>query len=261
MPDPAQRVVPTVNNAAVEPRALPVDGVLFDLDGTLADTAPDLAAALNRVRSERGLEPLPLARLRPYASHGARGLLGAGMGILPDHQHYEGLRDAFLDQYAAALCVESALFAEVAALLDAIEARSLRWGIVTNKATRFTAPLLEALGLASRARAIVCGDTTPHAKPHPAPLLHAALQLGIAPARCVYVGDAERDVIAGVAAGMPTIVARYGYIEPQDAPEGWPASGSIDTPGGLLRWLPQHPGTSPGSLSDRQAPRADTPRR
>ena len=247
-----QQPAPAAGNAALEPRALPVDGVLFDLDGTLADTAPDLAAALNRVRGEGGLDPLPLARLRPYASHGARGLLGAGMGILPDHERYEGLRIAFLDHYAAALCVESTLFAEVAALLDAIEARSLRWGIVTNKATRFTAPLLEALGLASRAHAIVCGDTTPHAKPHPAPLLHGALQLGVAPARCVYVGDAERDVIAGVAAGMPTIVARYGYIEPEDAPEGWPASGSIDSPGALLRWLPQRPGTSPTADTTRR---------
>jgi phosphoglycolate phosphatase len=252
MHDSAQGMAPPQRDTVAEPRPLAIDGVLFDLDGTLADTAPDLAAALNRVRHERGLEPLPLERLRPYASHGARGLLGAGMGVLPDHEHYPGLRDAFLDHYAASLCVESALFAEVAALLDAIEARSLRWGIVTNKATRFTAPLLAALGLSARARAVVCGDTTPHAKPHPAPLLHGALQLGIAPGRCVYVGDALRDIIAGAAAGMPTIVARYGYIEPDDAPEAWPASGSIDTPGGLLRWLPQRPG---------QDLTADTPRR
>jgi N-acetyl-D-muramate 6-phosphate phosphatase len=248
MRDPGADPAQAVGALTAAPRPLPVDGVLFDLDGTLADTAPDLAAALNRVRRDRGLQPLPLARLRPYASHGARGLLGAGMGIHPEHEHYQELRDAFLEHYAAALCVETALFAEVAALLDAIEARSLRWGIVTNKATRLTAPLLEALGLAARAHAIVCGDTTAHAKPHPAPLLHAALQLGVAPARCVYVGDAERDVIAGIAAGMRTIVARYGYIEPEDAPEDWPASGSIDTPGGLLRWLPQRPGT--GATAD-----------
>jgi phosphoglycolate phosphatase len=252
MHDPAQGMRSPQRDTVAPPRPLAIDGVLFDLDGTLADTAPDLAAALNRVRREHGMEPLPLARLRPYASHGARGLLGAGMGVLPEHERYLGLREAFLDHYAAALCVESVLFAEVAALLDAIERRSLRWGIVTNKATRFTAPLLEALGLAPRARSVVCGDTTPHAKPHPAPLLHAAAQLGIAPARCVYVGDAERDVIAGVAAGMPTIVARYGYIEPEDVPEAWPASGSIETPGGLLRWLPLRPGLEPT---------ADTPRR
>jgi len=230
------------HDAGGSPRALAVDAVLFDLDGTLADTAPDLAAALNCVRNDRGLESLPLAQLRPYASHGARGLLGAGLGVGPEHETYPALRDAFLDHYAAALCVQSTLFAEVAELLDAIEARALKWGIVTNKAARFTAPLLDALGLSSRAGAIVCGDTTPHAKPHPAPLLFAADRLGIAPLRCVYVGDAERDVIAGAAAGMPTIVASYGYIEPQDTPQDWPAEGIIDTPAALLRWLPERAG-------------------
>jgi phosphoglycolate phosphatase len=223
------------------PRPLPVDAVLFDLDGTLADTAPDLAAALNRVRRDRGLDALPLPLLRPYASHGARGLLGAGMGVAPGHETYEALRLAFLEHYAAALCVETVLFAEVAAMLDALEARSLRWGIVTNKAERYTHPLLAALGLDARAGAIVCGDTTPHAKPHPAPLLLAAERLGVAPERCVYVGDAERDVAAGIAAGMPTIVARYGYIEPQDEPAGWPADGFIDSPSALLPWLPPRP--------------------
>src|SRR5512140_1018362 len=140
------------------PRPLPVDAVLFDLDGTLADTAPDLAAALNRVRRDRGLDALPLTLLRPYASHGARGLLGAGMGVAPGHETYEALRLAFLAHYAAALCVETMLFAEVAAMLDALESRALRWGIVTNKAERFTHPLLAALGLDARAGAIVCGD-------------------------------------------------------------------------------------------------------
>ena len=229
-------------SAAGAPRPLAVDAVLFDLDGTLADTAPDLAAALNRVRGDRGLASLPLAALRPYASHGARGLLAAGMGVGPDHATYEALRVAFLDHYAAALCVESTLFAEVAALLDALEARAFRWGIVTNKAERFTAPLLDALGLAPRAGAVVCGDTTPHPKPHPAPLLFAAARLGVAPGRCVYVGDAERDILAGTAAGMPTIVARYGYLEPQDEPLAWPAEGIIDSPAALLHWLPARAG-------------------
>ena len=183
-------------------RALRVDAVLFDLDGTLADTAPDLAAALNRVRHARGLDPVPASQLRSSSSYGARGLLRTGMGIAPEHPEYTTLRDAFLAQYEAALCVETTLFADVDALLDAIEARSLKWGIVTNKATRYTAPLLDLLGLGGRAAAIVCGDTTPHAKPHPAPLLAAADRLGVAPARCVYVGDAERDVTAGIAAGM-----------------------------------------------------------
>jgi len=228
-------------------RALPVDAVLFDLDGTLADTAPDLAAALNRVRRERGLDPLPPSRLRSSSSHGARGLLGAGMGVAPEHPEYAALREAFLAQYEAALCVDTTLFADVEALLDAIESRSLKWGIVTNKAARFTTPLLDRLGLGERAGTVVCGDTTPFAKPHPAPLLAAADRLGIAPARCVYVGDAERDVAAGVAAGMRTIVARYGYIGTHETPDAWPADGFIDAPGALLLWLP-------AARAERQAP-------
>ena len=234
--------MPDASPSGAPPRALAVDAVLFDLDGTLADTAPDLAAALNRVRVDRGLASLPLAALRPYASHGARGLLAAGMGVGPGHPTYEPLREAFLAQYAAALCVQTTLFSEVAALLEALEARAFRWGIVTNKAERYTAPLLDALGLAARAGAVVCGDTTPHPKPHPAPLLFAAGRLGVAPDRCVYVGDAERDIIAGTAAGMPTIVARYGYLEPQDEPADWPANGIIDSPAALLRWLPARAG-------------------
>jgi len=217
---------------------LPVDAVLFDLDGTLADTAPDLGAALNQVRADRGLEPVPLARLRPYASHGARGLIGAGLSIAPGEPDYAMARDAFLAHYAAALCVASELFADVEAVLAALEARALPWGIVTNKATRFTTPLLEALSLASRTGAIVCGDTTPFAKPHPAPLAYAAERLGVTPSRCVYVGDARRDVEAGRAAGMPTLVARWGYIAPEETPDLWLADGILDAPIALLDWLP-----------------------
>jgi phosphoglycolate phosphatase len=219
-------------------RALPVDAVLFDLDGTLADTAPDLAAALNRVRIDRGLEPVPAERLRSSSSHGARGLIGTGMGIAPDHPEYRELRDAFLAHYESALCIDTMLFSAVGAMLDEIESRALKWGIVTNKATRYTMPLLDLLGLGGRAGVVVCGDTTPHTKPHPAPLLAAAAGLGVAPARCVYVGDAERDVAAGVAAGMRTIVARYGYIDAAEDPRQWPADGAIDDPGALLAWLP-----------------------
>ena len=225
-------------NTATAARALPIDAVLFDLDGTLADTAPDLGAALNRLRLARGLEPVPLHALRSSSSHGARGLLRVGMGIAPGHPEYEALRDAFLAHYETALCVDTTLFAEVDALLDAIEARSLKWGIVTNKATRYTTPLLERLGLDGRAGAVVCGDTTPNPKPHPAPLLAAADRLGVVPARCVYVGDAERDITAGIAAGMRTIVARYGYIEAHESPDTWPADGGIEHPAALLGWLP-----------------------
>ncbi len=221
------------------PRALPVDAVLFDLDGTLVDTAPDLGAALNRVRADRGLGPVPLERLRPFASHGARGMIGEGLGVAPADPTYVALRDAFLAHYETALCVESVLFATAEALLDAIEARALPWGIVTNKATRYTAPLLQQLRLATRAGAVVCGDTTPFAKPHPAPLIDAAKRLGLAPDRCVYVGDAERDVTAGIAAGMHTIVARYGYLRADETPEAWAADGIIDTPEELLAWLPR----------------------
>jgi phosphoglycolate phosphatase len=224
--------------AAPQPRVLAVTAVLFDLDGTLADTAPDLSAALNRVRSDRGLPPLPYLALRPFASHGARGLIGAGFGLAPADPEFAALRDAFLAHYEAALCVDSALFDEVLPLLDAIEARGLGWGIVTNKLTRYTLPLLDQLQLSPRAGAVVCGDTTPHAKPHPAPLLHAAQALGVLPAQCLYVGDAQRDIEAGVAAGMPAIVARYGYIEPGDTPDAWPAIGHIDRPFALLDWLP-----------------------
>ena len=220
------------------PRVLPVDAVLFDLDGTLADTAPDLGAALNRVRTDRGLAPLPLAELRPYASHGARGLIGAGFAIAPGASDYVPLRDAFLAHYAAALCVATVLFADIDAVLAALEARALPWGIVTNKATRFTAPLLDALRLPTRAGTVVCGDTTPHAKPHPAPLAHAAAELGVAPSRCVYVGDARRDIEAGTAAGLAPLVAQWGYIEPGEAPDTWAADGIVGAPAALLDWLP-----------------------
>ena len=211
--------------------------VLFDLDGTLADTAPDLSAALNRVRSDRGLLPLPLAQLRPYASHGARGLLGAGMAVAPGEPVYEELRDAFLAHYEAGLCVESALFAHIDTVLDALDARALPWGIVTNKATRYTTPLLTSLHLTPSAAGVICGDTTPFAKPHPAPLTEAAHRLGVAPARCVYIGDARRDIEAGKAAGMRTLVARWGYIEPEDAPDTWSADAILDDPAALLGWL------------------------
>ncbi len=219
-------------------RPLAVDAVLFDLDGTLADTAGDLAAALNRVRADRGLPPVALEKLRAHASSGARGLLGAGMGIAPDAPDFAELRESFLTHYSACLAETTVLFAGVAELLAGIERRGLRWGIVTNKFSRFTGPVVQALALAERASTVVSGDTTPTPKPHPAPLLHAAREMGMAPARCMYVGDDLRDIVAGNAAGMPTIVAQYGYMGDSAAAETWPATGWIPDPLALLNWLP-----------------------
>ncbi|HTS23480.1 MAG TPA: phosphoglycolate phosphatase [Casimicrobiaceae bacterium] len=220
------------------PRALPVRAVLFDLDGTLADTAGDLAAALNRVREDRDLPPLPVAELRPHASDGARGLLGAGLGVTRENPEWETLREAFLDYYAAGLAIHTRLFDGAEDVLSGIEQRGLAWGVVTNKAARFTLPLLDWLGLAARADVVVCGDTTPQTKPHPAPLLHAAEALGVGAASCVYLGDAERDVVAAHAAGMAALVARYGYIGAAIAPESWAPDGLIDSLPALLDWLP-----------------------
>ena len=192
------------------PSAAPL--VLFDLDGTVADTAPDLAGAANAMRTARGLPPLPYADLRPMASHGARGLIGRALGRTPAHPDFEELRHEFLNRYEAALCVDSRLFDGIDALLRTLEGSGRRWGIVTNKAARFTDPLVRALDLHARAACVVSGDTTPHAKPHPAPLLHAAMLAGHEAAQAVYIGDDLRDIEAGRAAGMTTIAVGYGYL-------------------------------------------------
>ena len=223
------------------PRALAVKAVLFDLDGTLADSAGDLAGAINRIRRERGLPPVTVASMRPYASAGARGLLGAGMGVAPDDAEYSALREQFLAYYEAGLAETTALFEGIETLLDRLDARGLPFGIVTNKAARYTQPVVTALGLDARAGAIVSGDTTAHPKPHPAPLLHAAELLGVAATDCVYVGDDLRDVIAGNAAGMPTIAAEYGYLGEAGCADDWPATGWIAAPLELLDWLPYAP--------------------
>jgi phosphoglycolate phosphatase len=219
-------------------RPLRVSAVLFDLDGTLADSAGDLALALNRIRESRGLAPVPPAELRPYASSGARGLLHRGMDVTQDHPEYAALRELFLANYEACLSETTTLFEGVSESLDAIEARGLRWGIVTNKFERFAMPVVAALGLAGRAAIVVGGDTTPYAKPHPAPLLHAAQAMQVSPSACVYVGDDLRDVEAGTAAGMATLVAGYGYMGVGGDPRRWPATGWIDQPLDLLDWLP-----------------------
>lgn len=210
------------------------DAVFFDLDGTLADTAPDLAAAANRLVVERGLPPVAYEKLRPVASHGARGLIGAAFGKTPADPEFPALRDTFLDYYEADIAVHTRLFDGMDDVLARLEAAGIRWGIVTNKIARFTVPLVAAIGLTPRASAVVSGDTTAHPKPHPAPLLHAAEVSGVAPARCLYVGDDLRDIQAGKAAGMATVTAAYGYCGDGDPPEAWGADYLIRHPAELL---------------------------
>ncbi|MFP5392891.1 MAG: HAD family hydrolase [Gammaproteobacteria bacterium] len=209
--------------------------VLFDLDGTLADTAPDLAAAVNLLRTARGLEPTPYAVLRPTASAGARGMIGAAFGLSPQDAGYEELRQQWFSNYEAAMAVHSTLFGGVAELLDGIRAAGMSWGIVTNKPARFTDPLVPQIGLA-QAGCVVSGDTTGHAKPHPAPLLEGARRLGMAPEHCWYVGDDLRDIEAGRAAGMVTVACGWGYCGAIE-PSAWGADHLVDTPADLLELL------------------------
>lgn len=211
--------------------------VLFDLDGTLADTAPDLASALNRLLIERGRAVIAVERTRPFTSSGARGMIGVGFGIAPDAEEYVALKDRFLALYAAALCVETTLFEGMAELLSALEKRAIAWGIVTNKAARFTDPLIAQLGLAERAACIVSGDTTPRAKPYPDSLLYAARHIDIPAPACLYVGDDLRDVEAARAAGMRVLAARYGYLGGGEPPEAWGADALIDHPREVLDHL------------------------
>lgn len=207
--------------------------VLFDLDGTLADTAPDLAAALNRLRADQGLEPVPLERLRPFASAGARGLVHAGFGAKPGDDDYNALREAFLEAYRENTCVETQLFPGIAELLAELARRTLAWGIVTNKATRFTERIVATLGLTPAC--VVCGDTTEHLKPHPAPMRHAAEQLKLTPAECVYLGDDLRDIQAARAAGMRAVAVGWGYHHPESGgPRSWKADAVIAQPRDLI---------------------------
>jgi phosphoglycolate phosphatase len=215
---------------------MPSRAVLFDFDGTLADTAPDLAAAANRLLAEQGREPLPLERLRPFASAGARGLVHAAFGVKPGDAEYAALRESFLDFYAERVCHETRLFPGIAELIRELRAREIRWGIVTNKSTRFTEQIVLALKL--EPDCVACGDTTPHLKPHPASLLHAAAQLKLAPTECCYLGDDLRDMKAAIAAGMRPIAVDWGYHHPESGGPGtWDAETVIAHPLDLLSRL------------------------
>jgi phosphoglycolate phosphatase len=214
-----------------------VQAVLFDLDGTLVDSAPDLAGAINELRLARGLDALPYEQLRPMVGSGARGMVGVAFGLAPGDAGYEVLKDEFLDRYARRLLQETTVFDTMQTVLQRLEAKLLPWGIVTNKALRFAEPLVQGLRLQQRAAVLIGGDSTPFTKPHPQPLLEAAQRIGIAPGHCVYIGDDRRDMMAGRAAGMATVAAAWGYLGTGETVDDWGADAVLQAPGALLDWL------------------------
>ncbi len=211
--------------------------VFFDLDGTLADTAGDLAAPIHQMRAERRLPPIDEAVLRPYTSRGARGLLGRGLGITPEDPGYESLRQDFLARYEQAMLVRTALFDGMATVLDHLESAGIRWGVISNKSERYVRPILAGLGLLERSVCAIGGDTTPFAKPHPEPLLEGARRAEVDPRHCVYIGDDLRDIEAGLAAGMITVAAGYGYCGDAAPPAQWGAHHLIEQPAAFLDLL------------------------
>ncbi|ALG67054.1 phosphoglycolate phosphatase [Beggiatoa leptomitoformis] len=223
-------------NALHNPTGL-LPTVLFDLDGTVVDTAPDLAFALNTVLQEQGHATLPFESVRPLVSQGARALIQHGFNMTVDNPHFEPLRQRFLTLYAANLDTYSRLFDGMAEVLNTLEKWDIKWGIVTNKPHFLTVPLLQRLNLYNRAACVVSGDTLPTKKPHPAPLLHACQHMDVLPTTCIYVGDAETDIQAGQCAGMRTLLANYGYIQAHETPANWGATATLDEPLDLLAWM------------------------
>ena len=215
----------------------PIDAVLFDLNGTLIDSAPDLAGAANDLRTQRGLQALPYESLRPMVGAGARGMVGVAFGLRPGEDGFEPLRDAFLARYAERMLERTRVFDAVEPVLQVLSAAGVPWGIVTNKVTRYAEPVVRGLGLDARAGVLIAGDTTAHAKPHPAPLLEAARRLGRDAGRCVYVGDDLRDMQAGRAAGMATLAAGWGYLGQGEPIDDWGADAVLEEPAQLLNWL------------------------
>jgi phosphoglycolate phosphatase len=211
--------------------------VLLDLDGTLLDTAPDMACAINELRRQQGFEPLPFERLRCRVSHGGAALVRIAFPHLSEGEEFQAVLQRFLMIYREGLVLQTRLFDGMAALLTELESAGVPWGIVTNKAAWLTEPLLESFELLHRAAIVISGDTLPQRKPHPLPLLHAARMISVAPEQCLYIGDAERDVQAARAANMQAIVARFGYIGPDDRVQEWPAHGWIDSPLEILDWI------------------------
>lgn len=212
--------------------------VLFDLDGTFADTAPDLAHALNQTLVRHGKQPMSLEEIRPGVSHGSVALIKIGFGIEPDDSKFETLRQELLQFYIENICLHTTLFPGMEELILQLEENSIAWGIVTNKPEWLTNPLMEQLNLTKRAACIVSGDTTANSKPHPEPILHACrLAGGHDPSDCIYIGDAQRDIEAGNSAGTTTLVAMFGYVDEDDQPEKWEADGHIYHPSEVLDWL------------------------
>lgn len=211
--------------------------VLFDLDGTLVDSAPDLAGATNEMLAARGLPEVPYERLRPMVGAGARGMIGVAFGVTPMQTAFAPLRDEWFDRYEQRLLRSTYAFDGVEAMLAALVADGLSWGIVTNKSERFALPLTRGLPWAARAAAVIGGDTTPRSKPHPEPLFEAARRAGVPPESCIYVGDDARDIVAGRAAGMLTVAVRWGYLGDGEPIEAWGADVVIDTPAELVEWL------------------------
>lgn len=217
-----------------------IQAVLFDLDGTLADTAQDLASSLNILLEEQGRATMGFECIRPHASHGSQALISLGFGINKGDDEFESLKARFLQLYQDNLCRKTQLFPGITETLEGIHARGMPWGIVTNKPAFLTDPLVKLLGLDHDAACIISGDTTNNRKPHPEPMLHACEQVAIPPEKCLYVGDAERDIHAGKHAGMKTLVALYGYIDDNDKPEHWGADGKIESAGAILDWIDHH---------------------
>lgn len=214
-----------------------ISAILFDLDGTLIDSAPDLGAAADQMRVKRGMASLPYAQYRPMAGAGARGMLSVAFGVAPEHPDFETLREEFFINYAGCMTQRTFAFNGVPEMIEQINAMAMVWGVVTNKSQRFTNPLTAAMPLFQTAKTIISGDTTPHAKPHPEPLLEAARRLGLPPEQCLYVGDDERDVIAGLAAGMQTVAATYGYLGEKSDTRAWGAHAEINSPAELLQLI------------------------
>ena len=216
----------------------PAACLLFDLDGTLLDTAPDMIAALNRVLADENRDPLPPERLRDHVSHGSAALVRLAFGEHQPEAAFEDRKTRFLRYYRENLCIQTRLFPGMADVLDHAERAGVAWGVVTNKPGWLTDPLMVETGLMERAACVISGDTTEERKPHPLPMLTAAEQAGVAPEQCLYVGDAERDIEAGKAAGMQTLIAAWGYIDADQQPHTWGADRTIEHPGELVSFLP-----------------------